>query len=308
MKLSEIETLSSNSSFSNSKLMVQSNSSIALQHYTHIISNEEKIKKEIEDMENKKNEEIKLNFQQTNSDNTVLIENGMNKEIYERLKNENINFIQTLLRLKQKMINEQNINKTPEKGDLDYNKYLNKSSTEHKTFIRNSNIKKYPTVIAPLNPILKKKENPIKIIALKKTFVKNDKKEKEKKNDNNNNPNKTNNNSKLNSINSNTKTIKNLPKKSNSLKNSINSMNENMFGINEQKNENSKKMLKQRTLSGVPNKKQIEKISKFIRINNKRNKTLRESQNKYISLSHNSTGLTNPICEIPSAVINLFDD
>ena len=100
MKLSEIETLSSNSSFSNSKLMVQSNSSIALQHYTHIISNEEKIKKEIEDMENKKNEEIKLNFQQTNSDNTVLIENGMNKEIYERLKNENINFIQTLLRLK----------------------------------------------------------------------------------------------------------------------------------------------------------------------------------------------------------------
>ena len=85
-------------------------------------------------------------------------------------------------------------------------------------------------------------------------------------------------------------------------------MNENMFGINEQKNENSKKMLKQRTLSGVPNKKQIEKISKFIRINNKRNKTLRESQIKYISLSHNSTGLTNPICEIPSAVINLFDD
>ncbi len=76
----------------------------------------------------------------------------------------------------------------------------------------------------------------------------------------------------------------------------------------------SKIIIKQRTLSAVPNKKQIEKINILINGKNRRKKDIKsENVNRVNSLNNtNSTGITNlsinPNNEIPSAVINLFDD
>ena len=220
----------------NSKLIKQSNS----------FSNH---KKEINDNINFQEIHIKENEieEKSNDNNNILVKNGMSKEIYERLKNENVNFIQTLLRLKEKNANVNNLKCpfiTPEKPNNYLNKLLNKS-TNNKS--NNSIYKKCSIQITPLN-----------------------------------------NNNKLINVN---KTID---------INSSNILNKNSI---------TKKVIKQRTLSAVPNQKQIDKINKLVNSKNKRNQDFKS----YNSLNNtNSTGVTNlsinPNNEIPSAVINLFDD
>ena len=85
----------------------------------------------------------------------------MNKVYYERLKNENIDFIQTLLPLKKKMVDEKK-HKTPEKQKLYLNNQLNISLTESKNNDKKSNFQRFPT-FNQANNLIKKKDNPIKV-------------------------------------------------------------------------------------------------------------------------------------------------
>ena len=267
----------------NSKLIKQSNS----------FSNH---KKEINDNINFQEIHIKENEieEKSNYNNNILVKNGMSKEIYERLKNENVNFIQTLLRLKEKNANVNNLKCpfiTPEKPNNYLNKLLNKS-TNNKS--NNSIYKKCSIQITPLNKIIREKDIPIKITtSLRKNNLLENKKQ------------------------SNNKSEIIYPKKPTILKNNNN--NNKLINVNKtidinssnilNKNSITKKVIKQRTLSAVPNQKQIDKINKLVNSKNKRNQDFKS----YNSLNNtNSTGVTNlsinPNNEIPSAVINLFDD
>ena len=141
MRLSNVNSLSFSSSFVNSGYNVGFNYPLMRNNFKSFIVNNENLKTE----ENIKESKIfKQNFYEDKIENKENNNpNGMNKEIYDRLKNEKIDFIQTLLRLKQKMANE-NINKTPEKQKYELNKNLNKSLTENRNNIKVSNIKKFP--------------------------------------------------------------------------------------------------------------------------------------------------------------------
>ena len=171
---SEFDSLSSNDSFVNARLMLQSNSSLRLNKINKL--NDKSNKHSIENDDSKTENIIFTEKNIDNDENRILIENGMDKEIYERLKNENVTFIKTLLRLKSKMASQKN-NQTPEKNNSHEIKGLNISSTENKRFKRNNNVKKFPTTIVSFNQILRKKENPVKITTtLRKAFINNQKK------------------------------------------------------------------------------------------------------------------------------------
>ena len=292
MKLLGLNYINNNSSTpTNSKLINQSSS---------FITNNYKMK-----FDNIKNDSIiENNISQKgiedNSYNNILINNGMSKEVYERLKNENINFIQTLLRLKEKTaISKNNINQCdiPEQSNLHINKKLNES-TNNKT--NESIFKKCTIPIKTLKHMVRKKEVPIKITKdIRKTNLQKNK-------------NKFNNKSEI-----------LYHKKTLTFSNNLNNISINNFNITNNSNNNfekkstknlSKIVVKQRTLSAIPNKKQIEKINILINGKNRRNKDIKsENVNRVNSLNNtNSTGITNlsinPNNEIPSAVINLFDD
>lgn len=282
MKLLDLNP-SKNSLSMNSKIIKQSNS-FSNTNYNEIEDNI-KLKENIIG----KNEKDEIS---KNKDNDILINNGMSKEIYERLKKENVNFIQTLLRLKEKTINGKNTNPciTPQKPNNHLNKVLNKSINNKSN---NSMFKKCPIQITPLNKIIRKKEIPIKITSsLRKNDILENKKQ---------------------SVN---KSEIIYPKKTTKLQNNINSKIINVnktINVNNcniiKKNSIEKKVIKQRTLSAVPNQKQIEKINKLVNSKNRRNQDIKI----FNSLNNtNSTGVTNvsinPNNEIPSAVINLFED
>ena len=145
---SEFDSLSSNDSFVNARLMLQSNSSLRLNKINKL--NDKSNKHSIENDDSKTENIIFTEKNIDNDENRILIENGMDKEIYERLKNENVTFIKTLLRLKSKMASQKN-NQTPEKNNSHEIKGLNISSTENKRFKRNNNVKKFPTTIVSFN-------------------------------------------------------------------------------------------------------------------------------------------------------------
>ena len=276
---SEFDSLSSNDSFVNARLMLQSNSSLRLNKINKL--NDKSNKHSIENDDSKTENIIFTEKNIDNDENRILIENGMDKEIYERLKNENVTFIKTLLRLKSKMASQKN-NQTPEKNNSHEIKGLNISSTENKRFKRNNNVKKFPTTIVSFNQILRKKENPVKITTtLRKAFINNQKKL------------------------SHNQTYK---KEIDFCKN-VNITNKKTFNLNNQKKDDSKKKTKQINLNSIPNKNQIDKINKLIIARNKRNKdNRRDNLNKFYSLSNNSTSVSNLMTEIPSATINLFDE
>jgi hypothetical protein len=293
MKLLGLNYINNNSSTpTNSKLINQSIS---------FITNNYKLK-----IDNLKNESIKENNIskkeiEENSCNNILINNGMSKEMYERLKNENINFIQTLLRLKEKTaisINNKNQSDRIEQSNLYINKKINES-INNKT--NDSIFKKCTIPIKTLKHMVRKKEAPIKITKdIRKTNLQKNKR-------------KFNNKSEI-----------LYHKKSITFSNNPNNISINSYNNNKNNNNNqfekknskniSKIIIKQRTLSAVPNKKQIEKINILINGKNRRNKDIKsENVNRINSLNNtNSTGITNisinPNNEIPSAVINLFDD
>ena len=292
MKLLGLNYINNNSSTpTNSKLINQSSS---------FITNNYKMK-----FDNIKNESIiENNISQKgiedNSYNNILINNGMSKEVYERLKNENINFIQTLLRLKEKTAisnNNKNQCDIPEQSNPSINKKVNES-INNKT--NESIFKKCTIPIKTLKHMVRKKEVPIKITKdIRKTNLQKNK-------------NKFNNKSEI-----------LYHKKTLTFSNNLNNISINNFNINnnstnkfEKKSTKnlSKIVVKQRTLSAIPNKKQIEKINILINGKNRRNKDIKsENVNRVNSLNNtNSTGITNlsinPNNEIPSAVINLFDD
>ena len=292
MKLLDLNYINNNSSTqTNSKFINQSNS---------FITNNYKLK-----IDNIKNESIKENNIsqkgiEENSNKNILINNGMSKEVYERLKNENINFIQTLLRLKEKTAiskNNKNQFEKPEQYNPHINKILNES-INNKT--NDSIFKKCIIPIKTLKHIVRKKEVPIKITKdIRKTNLQ---------------KNKTKFNNKS-EILYHKKTIT----FHNNLNNiSINSINNNNNSNNKFENKNTKnkpkRIIKQRTLSAIPNQKQIEKINILINGKNRRNTDIKSDNiNRLNSLNNtNSTGITNlsinPNNEIPSAVINLFDD
>ena len=292
MKLLGLNYINNNSSTpTNSKLINQSSS---------FITNNYKMK-----FDNIKNESIiENNISQKgiedNSYNNILINNGMSKEVYERLKNENINFIQTLLRLKEKTAisnNNKNQCDIPEQSNPSINKKVNES-INNKT--NESIFKKCTIPIKTLKHMVRKKEVPIKITKdIRKTNLQKNK-------------NKFNNKSEI-----------LYHKKTLTFSNNLNNISINNFNINNNSNNKfekkstknlSKIVVKQRTLSAIPNKKQIEKINILINGKNRRNKDIKsENVNRVNSLNNtNSTGITNlsinPNNEIPSAVINLFDD
>ncbi len=292
MKLLGLNYINNNSSTpTNSKLINQSSS---------FITNNYKMK-----FDNIKNESIiENNISQKgiedNSYNNILINNGMSKEVYERLKNENINFIQTLLRLKEKTAisnNNKNQCDIPEQSNPSINKKVNES-INNKT--NESIFKKCTIPIKTLKHMVRKKEVPIKITKdIRKTNLQKNK-------------NKFNNKSEI-----------LYHKKTLTFSNNLNNISINNFKINNNSNNKfekkstknlSKIVVKQRTLSAIPNKKQIEKINILINGKNRRNKDIKsENVNRVNSLNNtNSTGITNlsinPNNEIPSAVINLFDD
>ena len=292
MKLLGLNYINNNSSTpTNSKLINQSSS---------FITNNYKMK-----FDNIKNESIiENNISQKgiedNSYNNILINNGMSKEVYERLKNENINFIQTLLRLKEKTAisnNNKNQCDIPEQSNPSINKKVNES-INNKT--NESIFKKCTIPIKTLKHMVRKKEVPIKITKdIRKTNLQ---------------KNKTKFNNKS-EILYHKKTIT----FHNNLNNiSINSINNNNNSNNKFENKNTKnkpkRIIKQRTLSAIPNQKQIEKINILINGKNRRNTDIKSDNiNRLNSLNNtNSTGITNlsinPNNEIPSAVINLFDD
>ena len=283
---SEFDSLSSNDSFVKTRLMLQSNSSIGLNKMHRLNVNIDISNRNSIENDDSKTENIIFTEQNNDDDdNRILIKNGMDKEIYERLKNENVTFIKTLLRLKSKMASQKN-NQTPQKNNSHLIKGLNISSTENKRFKRNSNVKKFPTTIVTFNQIIRKKDNPVKITTtLRKTIINNQKK--------------------LSNNQVNKKEI-DFPKK---IKTFETITNKNIFNSNNQKKENSKKKTKQRTLSSIPNKNQIDKINKLITARNKRNKdNRRDNLNKFNSLSNNSTSVSNLMTEIPSTTIYLYDE
>ena len=283
---SEFDSLSSNDSFVNTRLMFQSNSSIGLNKMHRLNVNIDISNRNSIENDDSKTENIIFTEQNINEDeNIILMKNGMDKEIYERLKNENVTFIKTLLRLKSKMVS-QKTNQTPEKNNSHLIKSLNISSTENKRYKRNNNVKKFPTTIVSFNQTIRKKDNPIKVTTtLRKAFINNQKK--------------------LSSNQTNKKEI-DFSKKINTFETISNKR---TFNYNNQKKENSKKKTKQRTLSSIPNKNQIDKINKLITARNKRNKdNRRDNLNKFNSLSNNSTSVSNLMTEIPSVTINLFDE
>ena len=293
MKLLDLNYINNNSSTqTNSKFINQSNS---------FITNNYKLK-----IDNIKNESIKENNIsqkgiEENSNKNILINNGMSKEVYERLKNENINFIQTLLRLKEKTAISKN-NKNQFEKPEQYNPHINKILNESINNKTNDSIFKKCTIpIKTLKHMVRKKEAPIKITKdIRKTNLQKNKR-------------KFNNKSEI-----------LYHKKSITFSNNPNNISINSYNNNKNNNNNqfekknskniSKIIIKQRTLSAVPNKKQIERINILINGKNRRNKDIKsENVNRINSLNNtNSTGITNisinPNNEIPSAVINLFDD
>ena len=98
---SEFDSLSSNDSFVKTRLMLQSNSSIGLNKMHRLNVNIDISNRNSIENDDSKTENIIFTEQNNDDDdNRILIKNGMDKEIYERLKNENVTFIKTLLRLK----------------------------------------------------------------------------------------------------------------------------------------------------------------------------------------------------------------
>ena len=227
MRLLNINSLSFNSSFVNPGYNFQLNYPLTRNNCKSFIINDEFLTNEGNLKESKS---YKQNFYDDTIENKENYNpNGMNKEIYDRLKNEKIDFIQTLLRLKQKMANE-NINKTPEKQKYELDKNLNKSLTENRNNLKKPNIKKFPIC---LNKIKKKNDKPILMKnSFKRTFISNSK-----------------------NLNLNNKNEIIVFKRENTYRNSLF---QNEKKINK-KNENSKNKFKQRTLSLNTNQNQISK-------------------------------------------------
>ena len=283
MQLSGIKSLIENSSFKKSKCIISSNSTSRIHRIRKINNNENNINNnyEIENLKNKK--QSFCEEQILNEENDSFI--GMNKEVYERLKNEKIDFIQTLLRLKKKMADEKK-HKTPEKQKLYLNNQLNISLTESKNNDKKSNFQRFPT-FNQSNNLNKKKENPIKVKnSFKNSFVSEQR-----------------------------KLLKNynksdilIPKTKITLTNSF--INNNIISNSNKKNSNSKKKINQKRMFSSNhvniiknNKTNIKKRNKEVRIEN--------HCSKLTNLSNNSTCFSNasinPMIEIPSATINLFD-
>ena len=282
MQLSGIKSLIENSSFIKSKCIISSNSTSRIHQIRKINNNENNINNnyEIENLKNKK--QSFCEEQILNEDNDSFI--GMNKEVYERLKNEKIDFIQTLLRLKKKMADEKK-HKTPEKQKLYLNNQLNISLTESKNNDKKSNFQRFPT-FNQSNNLIKKKENPIKVKnSFKNSFVSEQR-----------------------------KLLKNynksdilIPKTKITLTNSF--INNNIISNSNKKNSSSKK---NKSKKDVQFKSLI--LSKIInQILKKRKKEVKIENHcsKLTNLSNNSTCFSNasinPMIEIPSATINLFD-
>ena len=280
MRLSNVNSLSFSSSFVNSGYNVGFNYPFMRNNFKSFIVNNENLKTE----ENIKESKIfKQNFYEDKIENKENNNpNGMNKEIYDRLKNEKIDFIQTLLRLKQKMANK-NINKTPEKQKYELNKNLNKSLTENRNNIKKSNIKKFPIC---LNKIKKKDDNPILIKnSLRRTFISNSK-------------------NNLNLNNKNEIILKRHKNYRNSFVQNYKNNNKNM------RNENS---IKQRTLSLNTSQNQVGNYKSFLEQKKDKNKKIKKNNHTKINSFNNistcvTTSSINQITEIPSATINLFDE
>ena len=281
MRLLNINSLSFNSSFVNPGYNFQLNYPLTRNNCKSFIINDEFLTNEGNLKESKS---YKQNFYDDKIENKENYNpNGMNKEIYDRLKNEKIDFIQTLLRLKQKMANE-NINKTPEKQKYELDKNLNKSLTENRNNLKKPNIKKFPIC---LNKIKKKNDKPILMKnSFKRTFISNSK-----------------------NLNLNNKNEMIVFKRENTYRNSLF---QNEKKINK-KNENSKNKFKQRTLSLNTNQNQISKYKNIlVKKKDKKKKIKKNSHNKINSFNNISTCVTNSsinqMTEIPSATINLFDE
>ena len=282
MRLLNINSLSFNSSFVNPGYNFQLNYPLTRNNCKSFIINDEFLTNEGNLKESKS---YKQNFYDDTIENKENYNpNGMNKEIYDRLKNEKIDFIQTLLRLKQKMANKK-INKTPEKQKYELDKNLNKSLTENRNNIKISNIKKFPIC---LNKIKKKDDNPILIKnSLRRTFISNSK----------------------NNLNLNNKNEIKLKRD----KKYRNSFVQNYKNNNKNKNMRNENLIKQRTLSLNTSQNQVGNYKSFLEQKKDKNKKIKKNNHTKINSFNNistcvTTSSINQITEIPSATINLFDE
>ena len=220
---------------------------------------------------------------------------GLDSEIYERLRNENVDFIKTLLRLKQKMYNQSLLNQEKQKF-----KNINNEKIENLKMMKNN-------IISPLeiksiqNSRIIKKEKPIII----KNSIK-----------------------KVNYIENKKKETKNFfhNKIDNSLKTSKTSIHSTPVQTN-MKTNSPYKINKQRAVSEIPNNQQINKIKQLMKTKKTNINRNKNNQNKSISSSsiisinmtydiNNNNPNKNVIKKlkenkkksVPKAVINLFDD
>ncbi len=220
---------------------------------------------------------------------------GLDSELYERLRNENVDFIKTLLRLKQKMYNQSLLNHEKQKF-----KNINDEKIENLKMMKNN-------IISPLeiksiqNSRIIKKEKPIII----KNSIK-----------------------KVNYIENKKKETKNFfhNKIDNSLKTSKTSIHSTPVQTN-MKTNSPYKINKQRAVSEIPNNEQINKIKQLMKTKKTKINRNKNNQNKNISSSsiisinmtydiNNNNPNKNVIKKlkenkkksIPKAVINLFDD
>ena len=220
---------------------------------------------------------------------------GLDSELYERLRNENVDFIKTLLRLKQKMYNQSLLNHEKQKF-----KNINDEKIENLKMMKNNIIS--PSEIKSIqNSRIIKKEKPIII----KNSIK-----------------------KVNYIENKKKETKNFfhNKIDNSLKTSKTSIHSTPVQTN-MKTNSPYKINKQRAVSEIPNNQQINKIKQLMKkkktdVNgNKNNQNKNISSSSIISINmtydiNNNNPNKNVIKKlkenkkksVPKAAINLFDD
>ena len=215
--------------------------------------------------------------------------NGLDNDIYERLRNENVDFIKTLLRLKAKMY-YQNL------GYSNNEKRRNKQYELIDNLKMKKNIKTTPIEIKNIQNRNIKKEKPIKIT------------------------------SQINYSENKTKKKNNFfhNKIDNSLKTSITSIHSTPSqDKNNIKVNSPNKAIKQRAISEIPNNSQIKKIQQLIKPKNNKLKTPQNKKSTNVLLNINFTSKinnNNPNINIikklkekkkkviPIAQINLFGD
>ena len=243
---------------------------------------------EINKFNNYKNKDIYNSFHSSNEENDNKKQRENYSELYERLRNENVDFIKTLLRLKQKMnnnnYNDNNYN-TFKSNDIYYNKiFFSQEKNKSKNVKSRNKIKfneNFPLEISPFqNRNIQKKFK--KMNSVKKvSFTEN----KGKKN-------------------TNSKILQDYSTK---------------YSSQEKKSRHifsPKTLSKQKKNNEYPNKNEIKKLNQLIINKNKKEKkkSSLSSQNIIRIIDDNNKNITkeninnNNNNNVPIAVINLFDD